>query len=164
MTAGTAPDVDALCRVLDDETRTGETLRETLRLEQSAIIGLRPEEVLACVAQRRALHDDLERLAARRRALVAEALGDGGGPTVQALLPRLPAEARARLRDAVRRLRRTLLEARSLERQNRILAGASLEVTGELLAALRSRLPGTRYGADARLATTTPAEALDRRA
>src|SRR5262249_9538068 len=157
-------DVEGLCAVLDEEARAGEALCEILRQEQRAVVGLEADIVLGCVAERRTLHHELEQLTARRRTLLLETLGDAARPTVAALLPRLPSPERIRRQPAVRRLRKALLQARSLERQNRILAGASLEVTGDLLQALRSRMPGTRYGADARLAAPAPAESLDRRA
>ena len=155
-------DTDALCRVLEDEARVAEALGETLRRERQAIVDLEADAVLASVAARRTQHEELERLAGHRSTLLGELPGDA--PTVTALLPHLAPSPRDRVRVGVRRLRRALLAVRSLERQNQILAGASLETTGELLHALRGMLPGTRYGADARLAAPAPVESLDRRA
>jgi flagellar biosynthesis/type III secretory pathway chaperone len=153
--------LDALSRTLEDEARVCEGLRDVLREEQRAVVSLRAEAIFTCLAKRHELHAELAGLAARRRALAAEA---GGGRTVIELLPLLPPAEHRRLEGGLRRLRRVLLETRSLERQNRALAAASLETTNEALQALRALVPGAHYGADARLEAPVALESLDRRA
>ena len=141
-------------------------LVEVLRREQRAVVDLRPEAVFACVGERQELGTALAGVATRRRAAaaaLADAL-DAGGVPPNALLPLLPPEPRAHVRDRLRTVRRMLLEARGLERQNGLLARASLGTVNDLLAALRAAVPGARYGADARLDAPLPAERVDRRA
>ena len=157
--------VTALCEVLGEETRVCELLVDVLRREQRAVVELRPEAVVGCLAERHELGMALAGLATERRA-AASALGDAlqaGGLPPSALLPLLPPEPRARVRGRLRTVRRALLEARSLERQNALLASASLGTVNDILAALRAAVPGARYGADARLDAPLP-ERVDRRA
>jgi flagellar biosynthesis/type III secretory pathway chaperone len=160
----TAVNVDALCAMLAEETRVADALAGVLRDERQAIVALRADALLDCLARRDALQEQLQALARCRHAFLAETSGATTPPRIVALLPALPRGAQRRVREAVRRLRRSLLAARSGERQSRALADASLETTAELLAGLRALLPGTRYGADARLAPPAPLESLDRRA
>jgi hypothetical protein len=155
--------VDALCAMLDEEARVADALAGLLRDEREAVVALRADALLDTLARRAALQEQLQALAGRRHAFLAEACGDRP-PRIVALLPSLPPPAQRRVREAVRRLRRSLLAVRAGERQSRALAGASLEITAELLTGLHALLPGTRYGADARLAPATPIESLDRRA
>lgn len=154
---------DALCAMLDEETRVADALGGVLREERQAIVALRADAVLDCLARRHALQDQLQALARRRHDILAGALG-AEPPRLVALLPSLAPAAQRRVREMVRRLRRSLLAVRAGERQSRALAGASLETTAELLQGLHALLPGTRYGADARLAPPAPVESLDRRA
>ena len=159
--------VETLCDVLGEETRLCGALVAVLSEEQRAVVALRPGAILACLEERQALHEELERLAAHRRTLVNDAASECGADAAQSatsLLPLLPPDPQARLRARLRALRRALLEARSLERQNALLAGASLEAIGEMLPALRALLPGVRYGADAQVDTPAAAERVDRRA
>jgi flagellar biosynthesis/type III secretory pathway chaperone len=159
--------VETLCDVLDEETRLCGALAAVLNEEQRAVVALRPGAILACLEERQALHEELERLAARRRTLVHDAASEHGADataSATSLLPLLPPDPQARLRAQLRALRRALLEARSLERQNASLAGASLEALGEMLPALRALLPGVRYGADAQVDAPAAAERIDRRA
>jgi hypothetical protein len=160
--------VETLCAVLGDETRVCGALSGVLRSEQQAVVGLRPEVILACLEERQALQDELGRLATRRRELVRELAARYGTPreteSASALLPLLPPAPRDRLRDGLRELRRALLEARGLERQNDRLVGAGLESVGDLLRALRALVPGARYDADARVAAPEATEQVDRRA
>jgi transposase len=159
--------VESLCAVLGDETRVCGALAAVLRNEQRAVVGLRPEVILACLEERQGLQDELVRLVTRRRELVRDvalAYGTGDVESATALLPHLPAEPQSRVRTSVRALRRALLEARGLERQNEQLIGGSLESIGELLRALRALVPGARYDAGAQVASPPPTEQVDRRA
>jgi hypothetical protein len=185
--------IESLCRVLEEETRVCAVLTGVLRAEQSAVVQLRPEAIVACLEERESVQDTLASLAERRRALVrdladrygrptrvpaqsagsgpesapAQSAGSGpeGAPTsATALVPLLPLERQATVRSAVKGLRRALLEARGLERQNAILVGASAAHVNELLAALRALVPGTRYDSTARLDAPAPVEQVDRRA
>jgi len=161
--------VTVFCEVLGEEARVCALLVEVLRREQRAVVELRPEGVFACLAERQELGSALAGVATRRRAAaaaLADALDAGGVPpnALLPLLPLLPLEPRAQVRDRLRTVRRVLLEARGLERQNRLLAKASLGTVNDLLAALRAAVPGARYGADARLDAPLPAERVDRRA
>src|SRR5439155_27032163 len=120
--------VTTLCEVLGEETRVCELLVDTLRREQRAVVEVRPEAVVACLAERHGLGSALAGVAARRRAAAA-ALGDAldaRGLPASALLPLLPPEPRAHVRTRLRTVRRVLTEARGLERQNALLASASL--------------------------------------
>jgi hypothetical protein len=181
-------EIESLCRVLEEETRVCTALAGVLRAEQSAVVQLRPAAIVACLEERQSVQEALASLADRRRALVrgladryarpgAPAQGAGSGekglpapsagsgpPSATSLVPLLPLERQATVRSAVRGLRRALLEARGLERQNAILVGASAEHVNELLAALRALVPGTRYDATARLDAPAAAEQVDRRA
>jgi hypothetical protein len=149
--------------MLDEEARVADAVGDVLRDERRAIVALQADALLDCLARRGALQEQLQALAGRRHAFLADATGEQS-PRVVTLLPSLPPAAQRRVREAVRRLRRSLLAVRSGERQSRALAGASLDTTAELLGALHALLPGTRYGADARLAPPAPIESLDRRA
>lgn len=155
--------VDALGAMLEEEARVADALAGVLRDERQAIVALQADALLDCLARREALQEQLQTLAQRRHAFLAAACGEPP-PRVVALLPSLPPPAQRRVREAVRRLRRSLLAVRAGERQSRALASASLETTAELLHGLQALLPGTRYGADARLAPPAPIESLDRRA
>jgi hypothetical protein len=158
--------VEALCGVLAEETRACGALAAVLRDEQEAVVGLRPEALVACLGRRQLLHDELARLATRRRALLHDlAVARGAAAeSVPAVLPLLAPGPQARVRAEVRSLRKALLEARGLERQNRRLVAGSLDTVEELLRALRALVPGARYGADARVAAPSPTERLHRRA
>src|SRR5205085_1625552 len=79
-----------------------------------------------------------------------------------ALLPLLPPEPRQRMSAVLQRLRRALLEARAVERQNRVLVSGGLDTVSEILAALRALVPGARYGADAQITSAPPTDAVDR--
>jgi hypothetical protein len=160
--------VESLCAVLGDETRVCGALSGVLRTEQEAVVALRPEMILTCLEERQALQDELVRLSSRRRELVQELAAHYGAAvergSATALLPLLPPAPQDRLRAGLRTLRRALLEARGLERQNALLAGASLDSVGDLLRALRTLAPGARYDAGARVATPAATEQVDRRA
>ncbi|TMB03273.1 MAG: flagellar protein FlgN [Deltaproteobacteria bacterium] len=140
--------LEALCALLGEETRVCGALSGVLRDEQAAAIGLDPDGIIGCLAERRLLHEQLAQLAAAR--------GE--------LLPLLAPKAGERVRDGLRTLRRALLEARGLGRQNALFAAASLDGVGELLRALGGLMPGARYGADARVAARGgPTNRIDRR-
>ena len=165
MSGGTPVNVEALCALLDEETRASDALGAVLGEERQAMVRLEADALLESLARRQARQDELEALARRRREFVAEACGPGRvPPRVGVLVATLSGPARQRVRECVRRLRRSLLAARSGERQTQALARASLDTNAELLHALQALLPGTRYGADARLAPPTLVESLDRRA
>src|SRR5690348_6593871 len=156
--------IATLCRVLEDEARTCETLVDLLQREQRAMVALRPEDISACAAERHVVGETLVRCAAERTRVagdLARTVGARGTSAID-VLPLLPSADGGRVRDGIRRLRRALVDARALERQNGLLAAASLATVSEMLAALRSSVPGARYGADARV--EAPArERLDRR-
>ena len=160
--------VESLCEVLGDETRVCDALLGVLRHEQRAVVELRPEVLLSCVEERLTIQGELERLTGQRRALVRDLADElGAGPragSVTALLPFLPPAPQSKVRARLRALRRTLLEARSLERQNELLVGASLEHVNELMRALAALVPGARYDRGAQLARPGAAEHVDRRA
>ena len=156
---------ETLCAALSDETRVCRALADALRREQRAVVELRADAVLASLTERTELGAALADAAARRRAAagaLASTLGAGKAPA-NAILPLLPVPARGRVRAGMRDVRRALLEARGLERQNALLARASLASVDELLAMLRAHVPGARYGADARVEAPLP-ERVDRRA
>ena len=157
-------EVDGLCAVIDEEARLCGTLADVLRDEQQAVVELRPQAILACLERHRLLHDELSRLSARRRALVERVAHERGASAASAtaLLPLLAPDPRARLRDGVQRLRIALLEARRVERQNRLLVGAGIDTVSEILAALRGLVPSARYGADAQLAPPVSGDAISR--
>ena len=121
--------IDALLGVLEEETRACEALVRVLGAEREALITLRPAAILSSLAECQGLERELTRLAARRRELVREAAaGSGAGaPYVIAVLPRLSPERRAGLGAGLGALRRALLVARGLERQNARLAALSLD-------------------------------------
>jgi len=157
---------ESLCSVLGDEARICSALAGVLRDEQQAVVGLHPEAIFACLERRQTLQEELLQLASLRREMVRGAASEcGAAPTESAttLLPLLPPPSQVRLRVRLRALRRALLEARGLERQNALLAGASFESAGDLLRALGALVPGARYGADARVAPPAASERVDRR-
>jgi len=158
--------VELLCGILSEESRVCSELTGVLRQEQEAVIRLRPEAILVCLEQRNTLQDNLVKLARERRALVRAMGEEHGRTTTRAsdVLSLLPAEPQSRVRGEMRQLRRALLEARGLERQNALLVGSSLDTVSELLRALRSLLPGVRYGARAEVAVPSEADTVDRRA
>jgi flagellar biosynthesis/type III secretory pathway chaperone len=158
--------VDRLCEVLNEEARLCGILTGVLRDEQQAVVELKPEAILACLEQRSLLAEQLADLATTRRDLV-RAVGEARGAAPQRaieVLPLLPPEPQTRLRTQLRALRNVLLEARGLERQNAILAGAGLDNVNDMLRALRALIPGTRYGADARMAVPDGSDRLSQRA
>jgi flagellar biosynthesis/type III secretory pathway chaperone len=157
--------VDRLCSVLDEEARVCASLVSVLREEQEAVVALRAGANYTCLEQREMLVGELESLADRRRGLVRDIARACGQPVASAtgLLGVLPADPQARLRERLHTLRRQLLAARGLERQNARLVVGGSETVAELLRALGALLPGTRYGADARLAPAGPTtEGVDR--
>ena len=158
--------LESLCAVLGDETRLCGEIAGVLRDEQRAVVDLRPQAIFACLERREVLQGELARLVERRRALVVGVAAERGTtvPSATALLPLLPAAPQARLRSRLRALRSALLEARGLERQNSLLAGASLESVGDLLRTLRALVPGARYDAEAQVAAPAAAEQIDRHA
>jgi len=157
--------VDRLCEALADETALCEALASVLRDEQAAVVGLRADTIVECVAARERLQEDLRRARDARRSAVRAVASTLGAPTTSAteLLPHLPLSDRRPVETRLRALRRTLLESRSLERETARLVGTSLDTVGELLRTLRPFVPGARYGADAEIATPTAPERLDRR-
>ena len=62
--------LEALCAVLGDEARVCGALSGALRAERDAAIVLDADAIVASLAERRALNDELARLAATRRHLV----------------------------------------------------------------------------------------------
>jgi len=158
--------IEHLCDVLGQETRLCGDLAGVLRDEQEAVVRLRPEAILACLDRRETLQEELHRLAEARRALVSAVGAAHGRPTTSAteVLPLLPPEPQARVRGQLRELRRALLEARGLGRQNQLLIGSRLDTVGDMLRALRALVPGARYGADAQVETPSGVDRLDRRA
>jgi flagellar biosynthesis/type III secretory pathway chaperone len=158
--------VDRLCDVLKEEARLCGILTGVLRDEQQAVVELKPEAILACLEQRTLLAERLANLATTRRDLVRAVGEERGAAPERAIevLPLLPPEPQNRLRGELRELRRVLLEARGLERQNAILAGAGLDNVNDILRALRALIPGTRYCADARIAAPDGSDRLSQRA
>src|SRR5689334_1754066 len=157
--------VETLCALLGEEAAVCGALTTALRDEQRAMIALAPERIFATLATRRALQEELARLASRRRALVqdvARAHGTDATSATELLVVLAPAP-RTQLLDRLRTLRRVLLEARGLERRNVLLARASLQHTEELLRTLRGLVPGARYGADAQIAAPATLDSVDRR-
>jgi len=160
--------VEALCAVLGDEARVCGLLAGMLRDEQAAAIRLDPDAIVACLAERRVVHEELLRLSGTRRELVRTIASARGkqAERLTELLPLLAPEAAGRVQTRLRGLRRALLEARGLGRQNALFAEASLGGVGQLLEILGGLLPGARYGADARVAAsegTGTTTRLDRR-
>jgi hypothetical protein len=157
--------LETLCGLLAEEATLCGALAATLREEQRAMVALEPEAIFAALGRRRTLQGELGRLAGRRRDLVRTVAREHGADAVSAteLLVVLPEAARTRLFGEVRALRRGLLEARGLERQNALIARASLRHTDELLRTLRGLVPGARYGADAQIAAPAALESVDRR-
>ncbi len=159
--------VESLCTVLGDETRVCDALAGVLRDELRSVVELRPDAILSCALERLALQGELEQLTGRRRALVRDLAGRFGGDraagSVTALLPLLPPDPRSKVRTRVHALRRALLETRSLERQNDLLIGASLDHVGETIRALAPLVPSARYDGGARLAAPASVEQVDRR-
>jgi flagellar biosynthesis/type III secretory pathway chaperone len=151
--------VETLCAVLDEEERVCAALVAVLRREQEAIVGLRSAGIIACLEERQLLQEELVGLAARRRQLIRGVAAAHGTGTASAtvLLPVLPPDPREKLRAGLRRLRRALLEARGIERQNALLVSSSQETIGDVLRAVRALAPGARYGADAQLAASAAA-------
>ncbi len=127
--------LENLCVVLGEEARVCAALVGVLRDEQRAVVTLQPGAIFACLEQGEVLQEKLASLAARRRALMQKvAIGCGSvGASATAVLPLLPPAPQARLRTELRQLRRTLLEARGLERQNARLIGSGLETTSPVL-------------------------------
>jgi len=158
--------LEALCAVLGDEARVCGALSGVLRAERDAAIVLDADAIVASLAERRALNDELARLAATRRHLVRSLAGARGQTAegVTELLPLLAPEPGRRVRQRLRGLRQAVLDARSLGRQNALFAASSLDGVGEMLRLLASLQPGARYGADARVAASGgPTNRIDRR-
>ena len=158
--------LEALCAVLGDEARVCGALSGALRAERDAAIVLDADAIVASLAERRALNDELARLAATRRHLV-RSLARARGQTAEGvteLLPLLAPEPGRRVRQQLRGLRQAVLDALSLGRQNALFAASSLDGVGEMLRLLASLQPGARYGADARVAASGgPTNRIDRR-
>lgn len=137
--------VETLCAVLDEEIFLCGQLGLVLRAEQRAVVELRSQSILACLTEREALREALVQLATRRRVLARE-IGVQcrlATASVTALLPHLPPESRARLRERLRGLRGALLRARSLERQNGLLTRARLGAGEEPTSIPRSSSSGS---------------------
>ena len=157
--------VETLCGLLGDEAAVCGSLATALREEQAAMIALHPEAIFSALGKRRALQEELARFADRRRAVVRDVGRLHGADVTSAteLLVVLPPEPRTELLGRLRGLRRALLEARGLERQNALLARASLRHTEDMLRTLRGLVPGAHYGADAQIAAPAALESVDRR-
>jgi len=158
--------LETLCAVLGEEARACGALSGVLRDEQAAAIRLDPDAIVSSLSERRLLHERLVELAAARRSLVGSIARERGerAERVTELLPLLEPDPARRVRDGLRTLRRAVLEARGLGRQNALFAEASLDGVGELLRILGGLVPGARYGADARVAASGgPTNRIDRR-
>ena len=158
--------VERLVGLLDEELCVCGELGGVLRAEQAAVVRFQAETILQCVEHRTALQERLANLAAERRQVVQEltAAHAAASPHVSDLLPLLPLAPRGTVRQRMRSLRAGFLEARSLERQNALLARSSLDHVDDVLQALRGLVPGARYGADASLTVPTSAGSLSQRA
>src|SRR6476660_2440642 len=112
--------VETLCALLGEEAATCGALSTALREEQQAMVALEPERIFQALGKRRALQGEIAELASHRRALVREVARAHGADASSAteLLVVLEPTPRAQLLGQLRALRRALLEARSLERQN----------------------------------------------
>src|SRR5262249_61952296 len=136
-------EVERLVAVLGEEVRVCDVLASVLRDEQEAVLRLRPEAMLTCLEQRQVLQERLTRLAAERRAVV-RAVGTVRGKSTERateVLPLLPDEPQARVREQVRRLRGALLTARRPERQNALLIGSGGATAGPPLRPARAPPP-----------------------
>ncbi len=156
--------VERLCAVLSEETALCDALARVLRDQQAAVVRLRADAIVSCLAERESLQAQLLAIARERRESVRAAAAEHGATTTSAveLLPLLPAKPQAALREKLRRLRAALLETRALERETARLVGDGLGTVNELLRALRAFVPGARYGADAAIATPDAPERVDR--
>ena len=87
--------LEALCALLGEETRVCGVLSGVLRDEQTAAIGLDPDGIIGCLAERRLLHEQFVQLAAARRDLVYSIAREQGetAERVTELLPLLAADA-----------------------------------------------------------------------
>jgi len=81
--------LEALCAVLGDEARVCGALSGALRAERDAAIVLDADAIVASLAERRALNDELARLAATRRHLV-RSLARARGQTAEGVTELLP--------------------------------------------------------------------------
>ena len=158
--------VERLYGLLDQELDVCGELGGVLRTEQEAVVHFRAETILHCLEQRSVLQDRLAQLAEERREVVLSLAAGHATATdrVSDLLPHLPLGPRAGVRSRMRAVRAALLEARGLERQNTILARSTLDHVEDVLQALRTLVPGARYGADASLTLPTAASSLSQRA
>jgi flagellar biosynthesis/type III secretory pathway chaperone len=154
--------------ILEEEEALCADLAHVLRGERDALTSFSPDGVTACARQKDNLHAKLSGLVARRREVV-RALGRELGVTAEdgrlgPLLPHLPTETAAGLREAVARLRENLLQARRLQRVNGALIDATLRMVGDLVRVYREFLPGTRYDDRAMVRPGPTRDAVDQRA
>lgn len=160
-------DTARLCALVGEETALCAELAGVLREQQEAIVALAPAPLLACLERRAALAQALLQARAARidglRAL-AHRHGEDPAESPNDALAQLPPEPRARVRAALTRLREMLVHVRHLERQTDYLVEEGLAQVQELVSTLVALVPGTRYGADAGLATPAGIDRLDRRA
>src|SRR5207253_10085721 len=112
--------LEALCAVLGDEARVCGALSGVLRAERDAAIVLDADAIVASLAERRALNDELARLAATRRHLVRSQAGARGQTAegVTELLPLLAPEPARRVRQRLRCPRQADPAPRSLGRRH----------------------------------------------
>lgn len=158
-------EVEVLGKLLAEEARVAAELAEALVAEQRATIELDAAALLAAAARKAALQEELARRAAARQAAARRLAVVVGArrERVTDLLPRLPQGSREPLRRRSRELKRALLEARTLQRQNAALLAGSLEFVGSLLEEFGTARRLGRYDARATVVGGAATDLVDRR-
>ena len=154
--------------LIDHERGVCADLEAVLHAERQALTAFSADAVAGCVRRKDALQSELALLVKERRRAVRALAGELGveaddGRVVR-LLPLLPEPIARRLREAVARLRQSLVRTRRLQRVNGALIDASLRLVGDLVQVYRQFLPGTQYDGRAVIRPGPARETVDQRA
>jgi flagellar biosynthesis/type III secretory pathway chaperone len=154
--------------LIDHERGVCADLEAVLQAEREALTAFSAGAVAGCVRRKDALQSELALLVQERRRAVRALAGELGVEAddgrVVPLLPHLPEPVARRLREAVTRLRQSLVRTRRLQRVNGALIDASLRLVGDLVQVYRQLLPGTQYDGRAVIRPGPARETLDQRA
>jgi len=153
--------------LIDQERGVCADLESVLQAEREALTTFSADAVAGCVRRKDVLQGELALLVQGRRHAVsalAKELGvDAADGRVVPLLPYIPEPMARRLREAVARLRQSLVRTRRLQRVNGALINASLRLVGDLVQVYRQFVPGTQYDDRAAIRPGPTPDMLDQR-
>jgi len=154
-------DCDALAEALRDELQEYGELLNLLRRQQASILGREPEGVLGLVPLLNHQAAQCAELRFKRESLsgdFAHANGEDRQRKLTELLPLFPQGARALVGGLIAELNATLERLQRCARQNHMLLGRSVEVTGEIVRTLKPEVITRTYTRKGVLNLRAPAQ------